>query len=693
MKRLAILVTLLAVVSLGFIASTPRSYAAAAIEQTITTPYSGQSLPFKGQAVTISGSTGTTGVRTVRLQKYSGGWSTYATTQSDAEGNFSFQASTTSTSRRFRAYAPSENGLSSVTSPEVKIVTQSDSVSLTISRLGNYAVHTGKASPVISGRVFTLQVKSGDTWQDVATDTVDASGMLEARLKAAASTYRWVGEPLVVTAADGTTQVTITKAVISSSKSLSLSPKQLGKNVLYVNTLNGGTPTVKGVDYAATAVIVSEGAIVPISSALSVETIVVRGNSSATKPKKPYKLKFSDKQKPFGMKSDKTWILLANYGDRSLIRSRVAFELGRKQSGLRWTPDEVFTELFLNGKYLGSYQIIQSIKIDNNRVNIDKELGQVMEHDPHWVEDETEGFVGPSGMNYSYKDPDTCETLAGAAKSLSTCRGLDQTTLDPESLTPTRFDRMKEKIKQFEKIVYSYDWSSVNPDDPASLPPAPKDWMTYLEVNSAVDYILTREFTKDNDADFYRSNFFNTNSYLPFFNTDNQSPYGSVTYSGPTSTAKMVMGPIWDFDRSAGAAPLGGTGISNTSGWWTRGTGSPNHDTNKIHWFTRIWKDVRFQQALKARWAVKSAEYKDVYVNRVNAAAWALDGFVDKLDPFTGSVVANNDRTKWPDSYGSRYAPKSSTFVGEINWLRNWYKGRYEWMNAKLTSAGAKVSA
>ena len=67
---------------------------------------------------------------------------------------------------------------------------------------------------------------------------------------------------------------------------------------------------------------------------LTLETIAVRGNSSATKPKKPYKLKFADKQAPFGMVKDRTWILLANYVDRTLVRSKVAFELGKKQDGL-----------------------------------------------------------------------------------------------------------------------------------------------------------------------------------------------------------------------------------------------------------------------------------------------------------------------------------------------------------------------
>ena len=116
------------------------------------------------------------------------------------------------------------------------------------------------------------------------------------------------------------------------------------------------------------------------------------------------------------------------------------------------------------------------------------------------------------------------------------------------------------------------DWSKVHY---STLQPQ-DDWQTYLDLNSAVDYYLAREYSKDNDADFYRSNFFYTN------NVD------------PTSSDKFFMGPIWDFDRSAGAKPGGGsTTITEPTGWWIRGQGSQNHDTNSRHWFTLIAKDPR----------------------------------------------------------------------------------------------------
>ena len=67
-----------------------------------------------------------------------------------------------------------------------------------------------------------------------------------------------------------------------------------------------------------------------------------RGNSTwALHPKKPYQLKLESKRTLFGMPSDKKWLFLAEYSDKTLIRNRLAFELGRL-STLRWTPSGHF---------------------------------------------------------------------------------------------------------------------------------------------------------------------------------------------------------------------------------------------------------------------------------------------------------------------------------------------------------------
>lgn len=519
-----------------------------------------------------------------------------------------------------------------------------DTVALGIARVGNNFKASGTATAGLPGRLFALQYKSGSSWVQVpGTSKIEAgaAGALAWTSPVNGSkSYRIAGDAVDPTPG----------AVYSPTVAFTPGPSTLGTNVIYATTDSGGTPTKKGVDYTGTATLVAGETV---SAPLDLETIAVRGNSSASKDKKPYKLKFESKQKPFNMKSDKTWILLANYQDRSLVRSKVAWDLGKQLSGLKWNPDSVFTELFLNGKYLGSYQLVQSIKIDSNRVNVNKTTGQVMEWDPHWKDgDGTFGFTSFSGMDNSFKDPDEYEQLEPGDEGYP--------GLDPEGLTDTKRTDLKTKVNNFEKVLYGTDkkkdWSKVNF---ATLAPA-DDWTTYLDMSSAVDYYLAKEFTKDQDADMYRSNFFYTNNVAP------------------ASSDKFFLGPLWDFDRSAGAVTGGSTSIASTSGWWMRGAGSPAHNTNKIHWYTRIAKDPRFLAALKTRWAEKRSVFQAVGATGVDAAVTSIGG-----SPSLGAQVAANDLSVWGRG-GSRYAFHTSSYSSEITWTKNWYTNRYNWMNGQL---------
>lgn len=482
-----------------------------------------------------------------------------------------------------------------------------------------------------------------DVWVEAGSTTSNSSGDATFDKHAVSATHR------LFAATSTGLRTELDEVLYIPTKAPSGGPSKLGTNVIYATTDNGKTPTTKGVDYEGRAVILSGD---EVSESLDLETIAVRGNSTAGKAKKPYKMKFEDKQKPFGMKNDKTWVLLANYIDWTLIRSKVAWNLGDLLNGLKWTPKSTFTELYINGKYYGSYQMVESIKIDNNRVDVDEETGQVIEFDPHWKSDGVPGFVGNSGMNYAWKDPDEFKTLDPE----------DGGGPDPEGLSNAKINDMKKKIRNFETVLYGADekkdWSKVHY---GSLAPE-DDWQTYLDLDSAVDYYLAREFTKDNDADFYRSNFFYTNDV------------------DPDSPDKLFMGPIWDFDRSAGSHDPSSTNIEKPTGWWARGDGSKNHNTNKIHWFTRIAKDPRFLKALHDRWAAKKQLFAAVGPSGVSDAVKELGG---ANDYDLGKQVAENDRDVWK-SYGSRYKAKASSYSGELAWVRDWYTDRYNWMNSEL---------
>ena len=93
-----------------------------------------------------------------------------------------------------------------------------------------------------------------------------------------------------------------------------------------------------------------------------------RGNSTwFIHPKKPFQLKFSEENEVLGMPEERKWIFLAEYSDKTLMRDKMAFEMGYI-SNLDWTPQSHFAEVFVNEEYNGTYNISQKVETSNNRV-------------------------------------------------------------------------------------------------------------------------------------------------------------------------------------------------------------------------------------------------------------------------------------------------------------------------------------
>ena len=86
--------------------------------------------------------------------------------------------------------------------------------------------------------------------------------------------------------------------------------------------------------------------------------------------KKPFKLKLGKKQSMLGMTKSKHFALLAHADDqRGYLKNFVGFNLG-KRIGLPWTPAQQPVEVIINGDYRGLYFLTESIRIDEERVNI-----------------------------------------------------------------------------------------------------------------------------------------------------------------------------------------------------------------------------------------------------------------------------------------------------------------------------------
>lgn len=138
--------------------------------------------------------------------------------------------------------------------------------------------------------------------------------------------------------------------------------------VVVVNTENGDEPQGKEKSDEKTSVI---KIISPEGDLLSAPgTLRLRGNASMSFEKKPYRIKFDKKQKPLDAKAKaKKWTLINNYGDKTLMRNLVAWEIARLFD-MEYVPYGRAVDVVVNGEYKGCYQLCDQIEVKEGRVPI-----------------------------------------------------------------------------------------------------------------------------------------------------------------------------------------------------------------------------------------------------------------------------------------------------------------------------------
>ncbi len=102
--------------------------------------------------------------------------------------------------------------------------------------------------------------------------------------------------------------------------------------------------------------------------------IRARGNSTFHAPKKPFRLKFDEKQEMLGLnggKAYKSWVLMADYYDGSMLRTFGTFKFAKAlMENKYYSSDCTHVELYLNGEYHGVYLLCEQTQINRGRIDI-----------------------------------------------------------------------------------------------------------------------------------------------------------------------------------------------------------------------------------------------------------------------------------------------------------------------------------
>ena len=216
-----------------------------------------------------------------------------------------------------------------------------------------------------------------------------------------------------------------------------------------------------------------------------------RGHSSWKGEKKPYKIKFSKKTSILGMPKNKHFALL-----KPSENTVAGLHLG-KLMNMVWTPDFRPVEVVLNGDYIGLYFLTETIRIEENRVDIYEH--QYKETYPAMIP-----FVWIVEVD-NYRDECQISIPEGNKWNLTIRYH------SPEDLSDGQLQWLTYEFKTINAAIYSTDKTST-------------EWEKHIDVESMARYFILQE-VMDNPDGFHGS------FYL---------------HKDKVEDAKWVAGPVWD---------------------------------------------------------------------------------------------------------------------------------------------------
>ena len=103
--------------------------------------------------------------------------------------------------------------------------------------------------------------------------------------------------------------------------------------------------------------------------------VKIRGNYTSSTPKHPLRIKFDEKQAMCGLNEGhelKSWVLLAEYIDASLLRNSAAFYIANSLYSTtgNYASDFRNVEVYINGEYYGVYLLVEQQQVNRYRVDI-----------------------------------------------------------------------------------------------------------------------------------------------------------------------------------------------------------------------------------------------------------------------------------------------------------------------------------
>lgn len=335
---------------------------------------------------------------------------------------------------------------------------------------------------------------------------------------------------------------------------------------IYIETFNKVSITSKETYVYATMWYVDENDSVTRYDSLQIRG---RGNSTWGLRKKPYRLKFQSKEKFLGKgyAKAKSWTLLANAGDKTLIRNAVTSAMGEFM-GMKFNPAYKFVDLNLNGTYLGNYQISDQVEVRPHRVNIieqDYPLGE--------MSDITGGYL----LEVDGFNDGNCFTTAKGQVPIRIHYP------DEDEIDASQNAYIRNYMRDFETVLFGEDYLDVD-----------KGYRRWIDSVSLANWFIGTEVSANIDG--YYSTYFYKNQ----------------------QDSLLYWGPMWDYD-------IAYDNDQRIQGNVNKLMTDVGYGQTKV-WVNRMWSDPWFGKLVNGRFAeLMDAGLTDHMIQTIDSLVALLD--------------------------------------------------------------------
>ena len=376
---------------------------------------------------------------------------------------------------------------------------------------------------------------------------------------------------------------------------------------VYINTESGNMDAIhadKSHKEKGVIIILDENGNVQYDGKLS--SIKGRGNTSWQQAKKPYNIKLDKKTDLFGMGKNKSWCLIANATDKTMIRNQLMLDLAYS-IGVDTTSLTKQTELYLNGKYAGLYLLTEKVDIGENRIDIydlegatedvnDKDLdeyklagkqnsqtwGTIKYADiPNNPSEITGGYLLEFEKIYRYPDE---------ASGFITDIGQAIVVKTPEYASKAQVEYISSYYQDFEDALYSA--TGYNSKG--------KHYSEYVDVDSLAKMYIIQEFSAIFDG------------------------CSSSFFMWKDVGGKLTAGPAWDYDNSIGSGQKNtlinnGVHTAEPKLLFVQTSFIGNHAENRKGLLAQAFSHVDFRAKVQEIWAGEFSDYYPTFYSNIDA--------------------------------------------------------------------------